>query len=408
VRVIATADMGRSTIERAILSLLVLTAFLIGVSTATGTVPGNNAAPVQRTAAATTLSSSIPPGALDVAPSEPLVITAANGTLGDVTASGPGGAPLGGQFNHDRTRWTSNPLAYGTAYTTAATGRSADGSEIPALQSSFSTLKPARTLAVESIRPSNGDVVGIAMPVTINFDAPVKDRAAVQQRLAVIASVPTPGAFHWMSDQQVNWRPKEYWKAGTVVVVKAALNGVNTGGGTYGAKDSVTTFSIGKAQSVIGDVNTFQLTMYVDGKPVQSLPASFGRAIYPTQYGVHVAYEKTPLQRMRSDTWAGGPKVGDPGFYDVDVPFAVRISANGEFVHVNGATVEQQGRANVSHGCINLSPANGKLFYDWVQFGDPVEIVGSSRPLTPGDGPISDWTIPWDEYVKGSALPVTT
>jgi hypothetical protein len=89
------------------------------------------------------------------------------------------------------------------------------------------------------------------------------------------------------------------------------------------------------------------------------------------------------------------------------VPWAVRISANGEFVHVNGATVGQQGRANVSHGCVNLSPANGKSFYDWVQIGDPVEITGSDRPLTPRDGDIQDWTIPWQQYTAGSALPPT-
>jgi len=100
-------------------------------------------------------------------------------------------------------------------------------------------------------------------------------------------------------------RPKEYWKAGTVVV-KAALAGVNTGNGVWGAKDAVNTFSIGRDQRAVGDVNTFHLTLYVDGKVVQNLPASYGRPAYPTQYGVHVAYEKHPVKRMRSDTWAGG------------------------------------------------------------------------------------------------------
>ena len=398
--------MGRSTVERAILSLLVLTAFLIGVSTATATIPSNSTAQV-RDAAVGKLSSSIPAGAVDVAPSDPVVISASGGTLGEVTATAAGGAPLAGQFNYDRTRWTSGPLAYSTAYTASATGRTADGDEIAPLQTTFSTLKPNRTLAVESIKPSNGEVVGVAMPITINFSSAVTDKAAVQRRLAVITSVPTAGSFRWVSDDQVNWRPKEYWKAGTVVVVKAALAGVNTGNGVWGAKDTVNTFSIGRDQRAVGDVNTFHLTLYVDGKVVQNLPASYGRPAYPTQYGVHVAYEKHPVKRMRSDTWAGGAQEGEPDFYDVEVPWAVRISENGEFSHGNASTVGQQGRRNVSHGCINLSPANGKLFYDWVQFGDPVEILGSGRPLTPRDGLIADWTIPWDEYIKGSALPDT-
>ncbi len=399
--------MGRSTVERAILSLLVLTVFLIGVSTATASVPLGFGSQSRGPTVDAKISSSIPAGAVDVVPSEPLVISVTGGTLGEVTAAGAGGAPLGGHFNHNRSRWTSTALAYGAAYTVSATGRVADGSAMAPLQTAFTTLTPSRTIDVASIRPKNGEVVGVAMPVTINFTSRVVDKAAVQRKLAVIASVPTVGSFHWMSDTQVNWRPKEYWKTGTVVAVKAALNGVNTGDGVYGAKDTVSSFSIGRDQRVVGDVNSFHLTLYLDGQVVQNFPASYGRPIFPTQYGVHVAFEKHPIKRMRSDTWAGGAQAGEPDFYDVEVPFAVRISANGEFVHVNASTVGQQGRRNVSHGCINLSPANGKFFYDWVQFGDPVEIIGSGRPLTPRDGPISDWTIPWDEYVKGSALPVT-
>ena len=150
-------------------------------------------------------------------------------------------------------------------------------------------------------------------------------------------------------------------------------------------------------------MNAHTLTLYADGKPVRTMPASFGRAKYPTQDGVHVAYEKHPTKRMRSDSW-GGPAKGEPGFYDQILPLAVRVSANGEFVHVNAETVRQQGRANVSHGCVNLSPENGKAFYEWVQIGDPVNIVGSGKPLTAAEGDISDWLIPWEQYADGSAL----
>ena len=151
-------------------------------------------------------------------------------------------------------------------------------------------------------------------------------------------------------------------------------------------------------------MNAHTLVLYQDGQQLRSLPASYGRDIYPTQYGVHVAFEKHEVKRMRSDTW-GGPGEGQPGFYDQNLPLAVRISNNGEFVHVNPDSVSAQGRRNVSHGCVNLSPSNGEFFYNWVQMGDPVEIVGSSRPLTTRDGDIADWTIPWEEYRQGSALP---
>jgi hypothetical protein len=73
-------------------------------------------------------------------------------------------------------------------------------------------------------------------------------------------------------------------------------------------------------------------------------------------------------------------------------------------VHVNNLTVGMQGRYNVSHGCVNLSAVTGKVFYDWVQIGDPVSIVGTGVPLTPKDGDISDWLVPWNQYTAGSAL----
>jgi lipoprotein-anchoring transpeptidase ErfK/SrfK len=256
---------------------------------------------------------------------------------------------------------------------------------------------------VNSIRPTDGQTVGVAMPISITFDRSVTDRAAVERRIAVTPSVPTEGSFHWMSDKQLNWRPRDYWRPGTQVSVEARLHGVATGGGVYGEADETYRFTVGRDQRARGDVDQHTLVLFQDGQELRRLPASYGRDIYPTQYGVHVAFEKHVTKRMTSDSW-GGPPRGTEGSYDEVLPLAVRISNNGEFVHVNAATVRQQGRSNVSHGCVNLSPANGRFFYDWIQMGDPVEIVGSGRPLTTRDGDIADWTMSWDEYRQGSAL----
>ena len=389
--------------ERGLLAVLAIAAMAISLLTAVSFGdPGTS--PISRTPPAV-LASSIPAGATDVPPRDPLVINASAGTLNEVALTSADGKPVAGTFSADRTRWTSATLAYAASYTATATGTDVDGSETKTLTLTFSTLKPGRTLAVESMRPKAGETVGVAMPISLYFSRPVVDRAAVESQLAVVPSVPTVGSWHWVGDDQVNWRPKEYWQSGTTVAVYSSLQGVDTGNGVYGGGNTVSTFAIGKDQRVIGDVTKHTLVMYENGVPINTLPASFGRSKFPTQYGVHVAFEKHPVKRMRSDTWAGGAQQGEPDYYDVEVPWAVRISANGEFVHVNASTVGQQGRANVSHGCVNLSPANGKMFYDWVQFGDPVEIIGSERPLTPKDGDILDWTIPWDQYTAGSALP---
>jgi lipoprotein-anchoring transpeptidase ErfK/SrfK len=381
-----------------VVAVLALLAVLGGCSAVPGSLFGAATPPPPFS-----LAASVPPGAVDVAPAEPLVVSATAGRLTSVTVT-PAGAPaLTGTMDPTGTRWTSAALAYGTRYRVQAVGVDERGGPGAPLDQTFRTVAPEQTLEVASIRPTDGQTVGVAMPISITFDARVTDRAAIERRVAVTTSVPTEGSFHWMSDKQLNWRPKDYWRPGTQVTVDARLFGVDGGRGLYGAEDTSFSFTVGRDQRARGDVNAHTLVLSQDGRELKTLPASYGRDIYPTQSGVHVAFEKYEIKRMRSDSW-GGPAEGTPGFYDEELPFAVRISNNGEFVHVNAASVSQQGRSNVSHGCANLSPADGEFFYHWVQMGDPVEIVGSERPLTPADGDIADWTIPWDQYRQGSAV----
>ena len=78
--------------------------------------------------------------------------------------------------------------------------------------------------------------------------------------------------------------------------------------------------------------------------------------------------------------------------------FATRISNSGEFVHSAPWSVAQQGKENVSHGCVNLSPANAQWFYGISRPGDVVQVTGTPVPLTGKDTDIPDWTIPWSEW----------
>lgn len=397
---------GRTLIRMA----LAVAALAVGVSstlTAMKATPastlGADRAPAATRADTATVVASIPPGTQGVGILEPLTVTAKQGTLTSVAVTGPGGQPLAGTMSPDRSTWVSAPLTFNSAYTVSAAAVGTDGRPAPPFTSNFHTLKPASTLAVRATRPSNGQVVGVGMPISIYFNRPVTDRAAVERQLRVETSVPVVGSFHWVDNEQVNWRPQVFWPAGTKVNVISSLRGVDAGRGTFGSADHSMSFAIGRHQEALGDAGKHTLTLFQDGKVINTFPASFGRPQYPTQFGMHVAFEKHLTKRMRSDSW-GGPEEGEEGFYDEVLPLAVRISGNGEFVHVNGATVRQQGRSNVSHGCVNLSPANGKIFYDWVQIGDPVNIVGTSKPLTKADGDIPDWLMSWEEYQAGSAL----
>lgn len=351
-----------------------------------------------------TIVTSIPAGATDVGINAPLMIVAQDGTLGQVRMTGANGTELAGRFSPDRTRWTSGPLEFGTAYTVTATGVDSGGAAAAPLNTTFRTTTPKHTLEVMSIRPSDGREVGIAMPISISFTTPVQDKASVEQALSVHPSVPTEGSFHWLTSQRVDWRPKEFWKPNTRVRIELALRGVSAGGGTYGLADRTSSFTVGPARSAVGDAAAHTLTLFENNQPIRTMPASFGQPKYQTHSGIHVVMSKELTRRMRSDSWAGGPKEGEPGFYDEVLPLAVRISNNGEFVHVNNATVSAQGRRNVSHGCVNLNATNGKFFYDWAQQGDPVTIINTTVPLSASEGDISSWVYSWEEYQRGSAL----
>jgi lipoprotein-anchoring transpeptidase ErfK/SrfK len=135
-----------------------------------------------------------------------------------------------------------------------------------------------------------------------------------------------------------------------------------------------------------------------DGLQVMDLPASYGMESDPnrvTRNGVHIVMAKSEKVLMSNPAY---------GYENVPEYWAVRISNNGEFIHANPASTSAQGRRNISHGCINLSTANAKAYFDTALYGDPVEVTGSSVPLSAEDGDVYDWTIPWDRWTAMSKL----
>ena len=64
---------------------------------------------------------------------------------------------------------------------------------------------------------------------------------------------------------------------------------------------------------------------------------------------------------------------------------------------------EPQGFQNVSHGCVNLSPADAKTYYKLAVPGDPITIVGSPKGGKWDNG-WTEWFLSWRQYLRGSAL----
>jgi lipoprotein-anchoring transpeptidase ErfK/SrfK len=230
--------------------------------------------------------------------------------------------------------------------------------------------------APPTINPANGTTVGVAKPIIINFAAPINDRAMAEQAIHISSDPPVPGKFYWMSDSQVRWRPLDFWPAHTTVNVDAA-----------GTKSGFTT---GDALVATADNDTHQITITRNGDVEQIFPMSMGKPGRDTPNGTYYVLDKSPNVVMDSATY-GVPNTSPDG-YRVHVQLAARFDNSGNYVHSAPWSVADQGKRNVSHGCINISPSNAKWFYDNFGSGDPIVVINSVGSYTQNDG-AQDWQI---------------
>jgi lipoprotein-anchoring transpeptidase ErfK/SrfK len=327
-------------------------------------------------------------------------VVADGGRLRAVRVTGRDGRRLRGRLGGDGRTWVSSgALAPATRYRLAVEAVDAAGTPTRRV-TSFTTLRPRAELRA-SVMPLEGETVGVGLPIGVWFNQPVGDRAAVERRLQVVSSEPVKGAWHWFSATEVHYRPRSYWPSGARVTLRARLAGTDAGGGLWGVADRTVRFRIGDRHVSVVDARTHRMRVTRNGRTVRVLPVSTGRERYPTTNGVHFVIEKTRDKLMDSST-VGIPR-DSPGGYYQQVAWSVRISNSGEFVHAAPWSVGSQGRANVSHGCVNLSTENAAWFFRRTRRGDVVEVVGS--PKRPGRSfGVADWNMSWSAWLRGSAL----
>lgn len=335
---------------------------------------------------------------------EPVRVAAHGGTLASVTVTDARGGALTGRLSADRLTWTSDRnAAPGTAYTVKADTRTKDGTSGNA-RASFTTAAADKVNKVEW-RPGDATTVGVAQPISLVFDHPVTDKAAVEKQLKVTTSNDTEGSWGWMKDwsgkDRVDWRPKEYWKPGTKVTLDARLNGTDSGTGGWFVRDYRLAFTVGAQQVVRVDLDRKRLTVERDGRTVRTFAVSGGTPGPETGSwrGTEVVMAKEGTIRMNSET------VGLGDAYDQEVDYAMRLTWSGTYAHAAPWNTAYFGRANRSHGCIGMSDADAAWLYDQVRIGDPFEVKGAETKgevaLNNGFG---DWNADWDEWLTKSAL----
>ena len=239
-------------------------------------------------------------------------------------------------------------------------------------------------LAIASVLPKPGDVVGVAHPLVVTFSGPVANRPATERALDIASAPAMTGRFDWLESNVVQWIPDQFWPAHSTVALSVGGRPTN--------------FATGAAVVGVASIADHTFTVTIDGVqagPSSALPAphhrprwgepgvfpaSMGRPKYPTPVGIYTVLAKERSVIM--DSSSVGIPVNSPDGYHMEVAHAVRITKRGLFVHGAPWAVNALGNANVSHGCVSLSPEDAEWYFDMVKVGDPVIVRENSLEVS--------------------------
>ena len=351
-----------------------------------------------------------------------LQVAAVNATVSSVSVQENGTpATLTWTVAQSGADWSyAGGLDVGASYTVTATAVNAAGGETVAT-SSFQTITSAKRLltSVESL--TNGETVGIGMPIELQFNTPIPtaDQQGIVDHLAVVSNPPQPGGWYWYDSRDVHYRPENFWQSGTQVTVDADLNGVDAGNGYWGLGNWTLSFDIGAAHLTVVNTQTRQMQVYDGdstsaGTLLDTWSTNTGKPGFLTIAGTLVVLYHAPVVKMQSCPTFETPAACTPGgseYYDENVYDDTAVSSDGYFIHaapwVCGTDASvcdlwPYGNTNSSHGCINLSTDNAVTYYNWSQVGDPVQVLGSTLEASYSDGE-GDWQTPYDQMVQGGA-----
>jgi len=346
------------------------------------------------------VSISATPQATEVEPSTPIVVEADGGRLQDVQVTGPTGV-LEGEWDEQRTRWTSTDVAldYGASYTIQARAYDARGNVVTET-SRFSTIEPEKFFKAYA-EPAEGEVVGVGIPITVNFNKKVQNKAEVEQAMVVRTPETLVGAWAWKDDKTAEFRPKDLWPGDMDVTVDLNFEGVQAKGGVFGKENTSQTFRYRPSMVSIVDADTYTMDVYKSGELVNTFPVTTGKAGWETRSGTKVLLTKERVRLM--DAASGGISEENPVYWRVEAPYAMRMTYSGEFVHGAPWSVASQGNANVSHGCVGMSETNAAWWWNENEIGDVVIVKNTGRPQDNDGNGLTVWNDEWHEWLARSA-----
>ena len=359
------------------------------------------AAADQTASAAAVVQVSPSDGSSYIALDSPVQVSVTSGHLDSVTMTDDvGGDPTTGTMSAQKDAWTyTSGLDSHANYTVAVTATGDDG-KTTTTSSSFSTLLATQKLTT-NVTPGDGQTVGVGETINLKFNTPIADafKTKLLQHVSVTSTPGVLGAWHWLDDTEVHFRPQTYWPTGTKVAVAADLNGFDAGNGVWGLGNWSENFTVGDQHISTIDSNTHLMNVYQNGALVQQWPVSLGKTGFETLQGTLIVLYKQYDVKMQSCVTFGGAACvpGNVNYYNEDVFWDTAISTTGFFIHAAPWDIANQGVDNVSHGCVNLSTDRATTFYNWSQPGDVVIIsnTGNTATYASGEG---DWQLPFAQY----------
>ncbi|RSS60953.1 L,D-transpeptidase [Streptomyces sp. WAC06614] len=333
---------------------------------------------------------------------------AAPGRLTDVTVRDRHGRHLAGALDADGTLWeNAEPLKADETYVVQVGAQDAAGTTVGAVMALRTAPAAPGERLTASFGPGPG-TYGAGQIVTASLSSPVPaaDRTArirVERALRVTSEPQVEGAWHWVDDSTLHYRPRTFWPAHAEVHVYSGLDGVAVDGERYGGSSDPVHFTVGDRIEALTDSAEHTMTVRRNGRVIRTIPVTTGKAGFRTRSGIKVVLRKERQVRMRGDSVGIGR--GDREFYDLPVSWATRMTWSGEYVHAAPWSVASQGEENVSHGCTGMSPADAAWFYETVREGDVASWVNTGgEPMTPFDNGLGDWNLDWPAWLAGSAL----
>jgi lipoprotein-anchoring transpeptidase ErfK/SrfK len=307
----------------------------------------------------------------------------------------------------------------------SSTGSSAAPDSATAVTSSSAATRPVHIKLLED--DSNGPATyGVGMPIVAYFSAMITDGAAFAKATTVTING-KPDAGHWYFEKsniikgyplEAHYRPalnletgSPYWPADSSIHMNMATNGVGAGAG-FAFNDSLTLgMNIGDAHISTVDCAAERMTVTSNGKTAHApMLTSCGAAGTPTATGTKVVMQLGEDLPGTNTLRPNGAvrMVGSGGaHYDLVVPWSVRVTQGGEYVHAAAWNGRNIGKRSTSDGCTNLNTPDAQWFYKFSRVGDVVTYTNTGGPAMQVWDGYGDWNVPNSTWNAGGLVPTS-